>query len=255
MDGIDDDCQSRVIPLPKNKTEMKTFILKWDPEGSAYSLVDFQKDFPNLEYGAFRWVVEEPDGIRSGDNFYMVKTGRGRCGIVMKGFFTSEPYPKKKGSSSCVVDLRPTCMIHPDNPKGILSLDALKSAIPDFPWEDGVSGRLLSRSQAEIVNRMWEQFIKGYDNCDFDGILADRNRRPPAGIDDAVGLAADVLYDREDRNGEPLILKSLRSGLNGSTIEEKIRGFLLEVIADREWSAGALRERGFSEAVVEGLLP
>lgn len=241
--------------MPKNKTEMKTFILKWNPEGSAYSLIDFQKDFPNLEYGVFRWTVEEPKGIRSGDNFYLVKTGRGNCGIVMKGFFISEPYLKKKGSSSCVVDLRPTCMIHPDNPKGILSLEALKSNISDFPWEDGVSGRLLSRSQAEIVNRMWEQFIKGYDNCDFDGILADRNRRPPAGIDDAVVLAADVLYDREDRNGEPLILKSLRSGLNGSTIEEKIRGFLLEVIADREWSAGALRERGFSEAVVEGLLP
>ena len=254
MNRIDDDCQFEEIPLPQNKTEMKTFILKWNPDGSAYSLTDFQKDFPNLEYGAFRWNIEEPEGIRSGDNFYLVKTGRGSCGVVMKGFFISAPHPMKKGSASLVADLRPTCMIHPDNPKGILSLAALKSAIPDFQWEDVISGHVLSRRQAEIVNHMWELFINSYGDCDFDGILADRNKRPAAGIDDAVALAAEVLYDRDDCNGEPLILRSLRSGLNGSTLEDKIRGFLLEVFEDREWSAGALREKGFSEAIVDGLV-
>ena len=101
---------------------------------------------------------------------------------------------------------------------------------------------------------MWDRFLEEHDNGDYDGILADRNRRPEAGIDDAVALASEVLYDREDINGEPLILKSLRSGLSGTTIEEKIRGFLLDVMSDPEWDAGALREKGFSETVIESLL-
>ena len=173
----------------------------------------------------------------------------------MKGFFISDPFPVRNGGdSSTKVNLRPTYMFHPDSPKGILRLDELRASIPDFPWEEGISGRRLSGHQTEILGLMWDRFLEEHDNGDYDGILADRNSRPDAGIDDAVALASEVLYDREDINGEPLILKSLRSGLSGTTIEEKIRGFLLDVMSDPEWDAGALREKGFSETVVESLL-
>ena len=199
---------------------MDTFILKWNPEASPYSLIDFQRDFPQLEYGNFRWVLNEASGLRSGDNFFLVKTGKGSCGIVMKGFFISEPYSiKKDGTSGYMVDLRPTYMFHPDNPKGILPLNELKAGIPDY-----------------------------------DGILADRNRRPSAGVDDAVSLVSEVLYDKKDSAGDPLILRALRSGLSGETVEDKIRGFLHDVISTPDWDAGALRDRGFSEAVIDGLL-
>ena len=255
MTCIDDDCQIEGIPLPQNKTEMKTFILKWDPDSSAYSLTDFQKDFPNLEYGVFRWTVEEPEGIRSGDNFYLVKTGRGNCGIVMKGFFVSDPYSaERNGDNNKVVDLRPTYMFHPDNPKGLLTLDDLRAVIPGFPWEDNTSGLELSSRQNDIMDFMWCRFLEGFDNSDYDGILADRNRRPIAGIDDAVSIASEVLYDHEDITGEPLILQSLRLGLSGDTPEDKIRGFLRNVIDFPDWGAGSLRERGFSEAVIDGLV-
>lgn len=238
-----------------NKRKMRTFILKWDPDHSPYGLVDFQRDFPKLEYGLFSWKLEEYEGLRSGDNFFLVKTGKGNCGVVMKGFFISDPFPVRNGGdSSTKVNLRPTYMFHPDSPKGILRLDELRTSIPDFPWEEGISGRRLSGHQTEILGLMWDRFLEEHDNGDYDGILADRNRRPDAGIDDAVALASEVLYDREDINGEPLILKSLRSGLSGTTIEEKIRGFLLDVMSDPEWDAGALREKGFSETVVESLL-
>ena len=232
---------------------MKTSILKWNPERTSYGLNDFQRDFTKLEYGPFRWPVEEAESIRSGDNFFLVKTGGGNCGIVMKGFFISDSYPAKKGSASKMADIRPTHMFHPDNPKGILTLTELKAGIPDFPWENWASGHRVSESQAATLNRMWERFLCSYDNSDYDGILADRNRKPQAGIDDAVLLASEALYDRTDSSGEPLILRSLRSGLSGATEEDKIRGFLRDVVSDPEWSPGALRERGFSETTVDGL--
>lgn len=238
-----------------NKRKMRTFILKWDPDHSPYGLVDFQRDFPKLEYGLFSWKLEEYEGLRSGDNFFLVKTGKANCGVVMKGFFISDPFPVKiGGDSSTKVNLRPTYMFHPDSPKGILRLDELRASIPDFPWEEGISGRRLSGHQTEILGLMWDRFLEEHDNGDYDGILADRNRRPEAGIDDAVALASEVLYDREDINGEPLILKSLRSGLSGSTTEDKIRGFLHDVICSPEWGAGHLRERGFSETIIDGLV-
>lgn len=234
---------------------MNTFILKWNPEASPYSLIDFQRDFPQLEYGNFRWVLDEASGLRSGDNFFLVKTGKGSCGIVMKGFFISEPYSiKKDGTSGYMVDLRPTYMFHPDHPKGILPLNELKAGIPDFPWEGEASGIMLSRRQCDILSLMWGRFLEGYDNSDYDGILADRNRRPSAGVDDAVSLVSEVLYDKKDSAGDPLILRALRSGLSGETVEDKIRGFLHDVISTPDWDAGALRDRGFSEDVIDGLL-
>lgn len=71
---------------------MKTFILKWRPLISSYKMEQFEEEMHYIEYGEFNWSVHEWEKARSGDNFYMVKVGEGRTGIVMKGFFTSAPY-------------------------------------------------------------------------------------------------------------------------------------------------------------------
>ena len=97
---------------------MKTFILKWRPLISSYKMEQFEEEMHYIEYGEFNWSVHEWEKARSGDNFYMVKVGEGRTGIVMKGFFTSAPYEAAdwsgKNRQVHYMDLRPTFMIHPD---------------------------------------------------------------------------------------------------------------------------------------------
>ena len=75
-----------------NIHNMKTFILEWRPEISSYKMKDFITDLEYLEYGEFNWSVWDWEKARSGDSCFMVKCGESGTGIVMKGFFTSDPY-------------------------------------------------------------------------------------------------------------------------------------------------------------------
>ena len=59
-----------------------------------------------------------------------------------------------------------------------------------------------------------------------------RRNRPVAGIDEAVPLASEALFDRRDAAGRPLILASLSEGLTKKTEEKIIRGILSETAKD-----------------------
>lgn len=230
---------------------MKTFILEWFLPDSPYSLVDFQHDFARLEYGDFEWTIESGDGIRSGDNFYMVKTGPGNIGVVMKGFFLDEPRECKDGYT---VSFRPLVMVHPDHPKGIITTRNLAAALPRFFSVYGTPARVLNSDAAETMDRIWDEYLKRFDAADYDGILLSRNLKPEAGVDEAIALASEALFDVKDHDGNPAIIHSLRVGLKGKTPKEKICGFLHDVLRSPEWTAGDLRNRGFSEEIVSTLL-
>lgn len=234
---------------------MRTFILGWNPSKSSYGLVDFQRDFLNLEYGDFEWKLDQWQGIRSGDNFLMVKTGDGNRGIVMRGFFLSAPHPRRGGRSDVLyVDLRPTFMIHPDHPKGILPIDLLMHTMPGFRWDEDTSGRELPECCVRELEPLWRGFLSCFIPADYDNVRLGRDNRPDAGIDEAVALASEALFDKKAPDGTPLILHSLSAGLAGRTEEEIIRGFLLPVIKEKEWSVGEIREKGFSESIVDSLM-
>ena len=122
---------------------MKTFILKWRPLISSYKMEQFEEEMHYLEYGEFNWSVHEWEKARSGDNFYMVKVGEGRTGIVMKGFFTSAPYEAADWSGKRrqvhYMDFRPTFYIHPDKCR-MITTEELSELIPEFEWDRGHSG-------------------------------------------------------------------------------------------------------------------
>ena len=75
-----------------------------------------------------------------------------------------------------------------------------------------------------------------------------------AGIDEAVALAAEALFDKKDQDGTPLILQSVSAGLAGRTEEEKVTGFLSPVIRNSGWTAGDIREKGFSEEIIDSIM-
>ena len=249
-------CQYIPIPLPRLKHNgMRTFVLGWNPSLSSYKLVDFQHDFPQMEYGEFSWKVEEWQRARSGDNFYLLKWGAGNCGLVMKGFFLSDPYLGKDwdndGQEAHYVRIRPTFMVHPDGPKGILSLGDLCAALPEYDWRCGAYGGVLSEDLSVRLLSLWTDYTSRFCPADYDSILVDRDRRPEAGMEDALLLACQTLYDKKDGNGEPLILDALKRGLSATSELERMRGFLDGIIGSDGWDAGALRDRGFPETLID----
>lgn len=239
---------------------MKTFILEWRPSISSYKMEDFEQDFHFLEYGEFNWSVWDWENARNGDNFYMVKCGEGRTGIVMKGFFTSDPYEADdwsgKNRQVHYMDFRPTFMIHPNHPKGILTTQELEKVIPEFEWNGGHSGRELPEKFTAKLDALWNEYVGRFCREEANGESLEFNFIPEATVDDAIKQAAYTLYDKKDIFGNQMILHSLKVGLAGSSDEEKICGFLyhiLEVDTDAV-SVGYLREEGFSEKTIDSLL-
>ena len=126
--------------------------------------------------------------------------------------------------------------------------------MPEFEWNGGHSGRQLPEAYREILDGLWGNYESRFRAWALDGRRADRSSRPKAGIDEAVALAAEALFDKKDQDGTPLIIRSVSAGLAGQTEEEKVTGFLSPVLTNTGWTAGDLREKGFSEMIIDSLV-
>ncbi len=237
---------------------MKTFILEWNPDISNYKMEQFEDEITNLEYGDFNWSIHEHERAQSGDNFYLVKCGEDRTGIVMKGFFTSAPYKAEdwsgQGREVFYMDMRPSFAVLPAHPKGIISTEELEKRMPDFQWNGGHSGRELPKVYANILEDLWSGYEEGFSPIDFEEGQAYLNSHPIADIEDAIRIASDAHEGQKDLDGKPVILHPLTVGLAGSNDDEIICGILHDVLEDSGWTAGELRERGFSEHIIDTLM-
>lgn len=74
-----------------------------------------------------------------------------------------------------------------------------------------------------------------------------------SGIDEAVAIASTVFRNKRDLDGNPDILHSLAVGIAGQTKNEKIVGFLHDVVEDSDVTFEDLDEYGFSAEVLEAL--
>ena len=143
-----------------------TVILKWNPSFSSYRVENYMLDLRGIIEGDdcyFNWSVWDYPKIHKGDCVYWVKSGYGQVGIVAKGTITSDPYKDEdwsgQGRETYYVDFIPEVMINPDT-LPILTSEELSKEIPDFDWFKGHSGLVLSESQAEKLEHIWEKFIE-----------------------------------------------------------------------------------------------
>jgi len=234
---------------------MKTFILEWNPTLSHMTEEDYLASMLCIEWGDYRRGFKEKPAARSGDNFFLMRTGTDTDGLVAKGFFITDPYEASDKEDAFMMNLRPTFMVSWENPKGILSLDRLKESISDFPW--GASGecREIPDGDAELLSSLWNEYITRFTEEDFDeGITVERLMRPVAEIDDAILLASEILYDmKSPEDGRPIILQTLREGLSLSSDDEVVGHILKDVCTFSGWTLGMLRDKGFREHVVDDL--
>ena len=72
-------------------------------------------------------------------------------------------------------------------------------------------------------------------------------------IDIALHIATTAHAGQLDRDGHPVILHSLAVGSTGTTDEEKIAGFLPDVVEDTEWTCEDLKKEGFPDEIIEAV--
>lgn len=145
---------------------MATVILKWNPNFSSFSMFRYLHGIVMLnhyETPDYNWSVWDYDKIHIGDRFYFVKLGHGATGIVGCGEVTSEPYMGEdwsgRGRKTHYIDFRPDLFVNPDA-LPILTCTMLTARIPDFVWNHGHSGLVLTDGQAATLDRLWAAFTQ-----------------------------------------------------------------------------------------------
>ncbi len=74
-----------------------------------------------------------------------------------------------------------------------------------------------------------------------------------SGVDEAVEIATQVFAGERDLDGKPALLHALAVGMAGKTNDEKIVGFLHDVVEDSKWEIEDLMREGFSEEVTRAV--
>jgi len=74
-----------------------------------------------------------------------------------------------------------------------------------------------------------------------------------AGIDDAVRLAVDSFYGKKDLDQLPALLHSLEVGRAGETVDERIVGFIHDVVEDTETTFEDLERMGYTRRVIDAV--
>ena len=138
----------------------KTYLLRWNPTISSYTLNDYRNDMEEYPDG-FRsnWSIYEWEEVHKGDRFFMLRTGDDKAGIVYRGKFLSDPYEGddwagQKGKKRQYIDIGCYDFIPADNQSPI-DIELLEKEIPEIDWRKGHSGELLSEETANKLNDLW----------------------------------------------------------------------------------------------------
>lgn len=144
----------------------KTFIMRWNTDISNYTLSEFEDAMEDFfdEGFYYDWSIWDHQKAHIGDKFYMIRTGEGANGVVMRGTIIGTPYPDEdwsgKGRKVYYIRMNLTNMIHPERTPLLLTTDELTEAIPDFNWKEGHSGEILSDAQADKLEEVWKDYIE-----------------------------------------------------------------------------------------------
>jgi len=144
----------------------KVYLMRWNPSISSFTLDDYKKCVEKLTYGLFpmNWSIREWEEARKGDFFYMLRVGDEKAGIVFNGQFLSDPYPDDDWAGTTkrrmYVDLICSNPSKPDEEPRV-PMEILKKEIPNYNWEKGASGELLSDELAGKLAELWSSMPQG----------------------------------------------------------------------------------------------
>ncbi|MGM9869424.1 MAG: hypothetical protein ACI30R_07375 [Sodaliphilus sp.] len=158
--------------------EQNTVILMWNPAISSVKMDDHLQSVEHMLAGYFNWSVWEYEKARCGDRFFLVRVGEGKTGIVMSGVFDSHPFQDTdwsgKDRRTFYMDMTPNVILDPEVAP-MLTTEQLSEAMPDFNWNGGHSGQILSKKNARKLESLWRKYLKQVE-LQVDGKTLNVNR-------------------------------------------------------------------------------
>ncbi len=111
-----------------------------------------------LKNGVFT-IIYEWEKAKKGDCFYMERLGDEGRGIVFRGQFTLDPYLGEDwaGTSKKRYYVDIDCFdASPADGQPHITVEELKSILPEINWDKGHSGQLLTEGQAQKLEELWD---------------------------------------------------------------------------------------------------
>lgn len=121
-----------------------------------------------LKNGVFT-IIYEWEKAKKGDCFYMERLGDEGRGIVFRGQFTSDPYLGEDwaGTSKKRYYVDIDCFdASPADGQPHITVEELKSILPEINWDKGHSGQLLTEGQAQKLDELWDSKMEDRKNND-----------------------------------------------------------------------------------------
>ncbi len=145
------------------KKKPKTYLLRWNPAISSSKLDDYRDAVIRFNrYFRYDWSIYEYEEAQEGDRYYMVRVGQGNTGILWRGEFLSDPYKGRDWAGTSrqryYVDISCEDAVLPEE-RPHMTTEELQEAIPEIDWTQGHSGELITDSQAEKLDEMWERSL------------------------------------------------------------------------------------------------
>lgn len=237
-----------------------TFILKWNPAISSYTMERLDNDMSEWADGLwdeeFDWSVHEWQKAHKGDRFFMVRVGEGNTGLFAAGRFTSEPYEADdwadRGRKVFYMQMEFEAVFHPERAE-IIATEELERELPHLDWRKGYSGQMLDGESAERLELMWRDFVGRNKSLYLPRAAKNELYDLRSDIDRAIEFASKAHAADYDLDGNPTILHALAVGMMGGNDTERIVGFLHDVVEDTRYDFDDLIEEGFSEEVISSL--
>ncbi len=244
----------------RKEAQHNTFILKWNPAISSYTMERLDDDMLEWAEGYwaddFDWSVYEWQKAHKGDRFFMVRVGEGRTGVFAAGRFTSEPFKGEdwagKGREVYYMQMEFEAVFHPERSE-IISTEMLERELPHLDWQKGHSGQMLEAEDAVRLELMWRDWVGSNKSLYLPRAVKNECYDSRSDIDRAIEFASKAHAADYDLDGNPTILHPLAVGMMGKNDTERIVGFLHDVVEDTCYDFGDLAEAGFSQEVIAAL--
>lgn len=244
---------------------MKTYLLKWDPAISSFSMDNMRweiEDAMDILNTDFNWSVYDWQNAKKGDRVFMLRVGDGKTGIMASGFLKSDPYEDKdwRGSdqirhySDVIFDI----MLFPVVEK-ILETTKLQKEIPSIDWVGGHSGVMISQNESEKLEELWSSFLK--ENGYF-SILAKSDTFFQSLRIRAWGIAFNAHKGQVDKAGKDYFEAHIMDVYekvcriydeDENICLSEIVAILHDVVEDTDWTFERLKEQGFTDEILEAL--
>lgn len=235
-----------------NSKKEQTFLVMWDLNNPHFTRGDFYQIW--ADWGEANrektivWPIEN-QAVNSGDWFYIVDSASKPQGIALVGqIAVVEP------NKSVKIALK--AMFHPQH-SPMLYTDELKAHLMGVDWSNDLKIKLLTESQTGRLGKIWRAFIA--NNLDLfrpRAVICDEwyeQQRQASLIDKAIALAVEAHSSDIDLDGNPTILHALSVGMAGESDNEKIVGFLHDVIEDTPYTFEDIAAVGFDQDTIEAL--